>query len=365
MPSRTYMVVDPRRDHSIRVPRPDLSISLGTPNACNDCHHDRSPKWAADATARWFPAGRTGRFHFGEALHAAREGRVEAAELLRRVLQDPEQPAIARATATGLLATVLTPALVPLVESAARDREPLVRRAAADVLEGLDFDTRARVGAPLLADSIRTVRLEAAAVMSGLPAGLLTPEQTNALGRAVAEYRASQAFNAERPETHLNLGNLDRRRGELAAAEADYRRAIALDSTFVPARVNLADVLAARGDEAACERELRSVLALEPRNADVHHALGLALARQHRTPEALEELRLAAEAGPNPRYAFVYGVALHDAGRVRESLDVLARAQARHPTNRDILGALIGYTTAMGDTEAARRWSERMARLPG
>jgi predicted CXXCH cytochrome family protein len=365
MPSRTYMVVDPRRDHSLRVPRPDLSVSLGTPNACNDCHRDRTPKWAADATARWFPGGRTGRFHFGEALHAARAGRIEAAELLRRVLEDPEQPAIARATATGLLPAVLTPALVPLVEMASRDPEPLVRRAAAGVLDALDPQTRARVGAPLVADSIRTVRLEAAAAMAGLPPGLLGTEPSSALDRAIAEYRASQAFNAERPESHLNLGNLDRRSGRLAEAEADYRRAIALDSSFVPARVNLADMLASRGDEAACERELRSALALEPRNADVHHALGLALARQHRTPEALEELRRAAEGASNARYAFVYGVALHDAGRVREALDVLARAQARHPTDRDILGALVGYTTAMGDQEAARRWSERMARLPG
>jgi predicted CXXCH cytochrome family protein len=365
MPSRTYMVVDPRRDHSLRVPRPDLSVSLGTPNACNDCHRDRTPKWAADATVRWFPAGRTGRFHFGEALHAARAGKVEAAELLRRVVEDPEQPAIVRATATGLLSTVLTPALVPLVEKAARDPEPLVRRAAAGTLDALDSRTRARVGAPLIGDSIRTVRLEAAPAMAGLPPGLLTPEQSNALDRAIAEYRASQAFNADRPESHLNLGNLDRRSGRPAEAEADYRRAIALDSTFVPARVNLADVLASRGDEAACERELRSALVLEPGNADVHHALGLSLVRQHRTPEALAELRRAAEGASNARYAFVYGVALHDAGRVSEALDVLARAQARHPADRDILGALVAYTTASGDQEAARRWSERMARLPG
>src|SRR5205807_5929242 len=34
----TYMDVDPRRDHSFRVPRPDLSVRLGTPNACTRCH---------------------------------------------------------------------------------------------------------------------------------------------------------------------------------------------------------------------------------------------------------------------------------------------------------------------------------------
>ena len=38
MPTRDYMVVDPRHDHSMRIPRPDLSVAIGTPNACNNCH---------------------------------------------------------------------------------------------------------------------------------------------------------------------------------------------------------------------------------------------------------------------------------------------------------------------------------------
>ena len=59
MPTKTYMVVDARRDHSIRVPRPDLSISLGTPNACNQCHAERPIQWAPETVAGWYPgAGR-------------------------------------------------------------------------------------------------------------------------------------------------------------------------------------------------------------------------------------------------------------------------------------------------------------------
>ncbi|MDX1638758.1 MAG: multiheme c-type cytochrome, partial [Balneolaceae bacterium] len=40
MPGRYYMEVDFRRDHSFRVPRPDLSARFGNPNACNDCHEN-------------------------------------------------------------------------------------------------------------------------------------------------------------------------------------------------------------------------------------------------------------------------------------------------------------------------------------
>lgn len=42
MPSTTYMHVDPRRDHSLRIPRPDLSVKHSTPNACSQCHIDSS-----------------------------------------------------------------------------------------------------------------------------------------------------------------------------------------------------------------------------------------------------------------------------------------------------------------------------------
>ena len=52
MIERVYMGIDARRDHSFRIPRPDLSVLLGTPNACNDCHQDKSAEWAAAEVAR-------------------------------------------------------------------------------------------------------------------------------------------------------------------------------------------------------------------------------------------------------------------------------------------------------------------------
>jgi len=65
MPMKNYMVVDARRDHSIRVPRPDLTVSLGTPNACTQCHADRPARWAAEAVAGWYPGGRQTTPHYG------------------------------------------------------------------------------------------------------------------------------------------------------------------------------------------------------------------------------------------------------------------------------------------------------------
>ena len=36
------MIVDERRDHFFRIPRPDESARWGTPNACNSCHGDKT-----------------------------------------------------------------------------------------------------------------------------------------------------------------------------------------------------------------------------------------------------------------------------------------------------------------------------------
>ena len=49
MPERVDMVIDRWHDHSLRVPRPDVSAKFGTPNACNDCHADKSAQWAGTA----------------------------------------------------------------------------------------------------------------------------------------------------------------------------------------------------------------------------------------------------------------------------------------------------------------------------
>jgi len=104
MPERSYMVVDKRHDHSFRVPRPDLSASLATPNACNDCHRDKDAQWAAAAVETWFGPEREGLQTYGTAFHASRSDQANAAALLAAVVADGSLPAIARASALAELA---------------------------------------------------------------------------------------------------------------------------------------------------------------------------------------------------------------------------------------------------------------------
>ena len=90
MPTTTYMVVDPRLDHSIRIPRPDLTVALGIPNACNKCHHDaakgETPQWAQAKVQQWYGEHR-GPEHFAYAIAAGRQGKPEGRDKLQAVLR--------------------------------------------------------------------------------------------------------------------------------------------------------------------------------------------------------------------------------------------------------------------------------------
>ena len=102
MPAKNYMVIDARPDHSFRVPRPDLTVKIGTPNACNGCHDRKTPQWAADAVAQWFGPNRRQEPVFGEVFAAARRGAPAALSGLDAIVADRAQPAIVRATALDL-----------------------------------------------------------------------------------------------------------------------------------------------------------------------------------------------------------------------------------------------------------------------
>jgi tetratricopeptide (TPR) repeat protein len=367
MPSRLYMVIDSRRDHSFRVPRPDLSLKLGTPNACTDCHSDQSVEWSADAAEAWYGSERAAIPHYGEVLHAGRSQLPGADARLREAVRDAARPGIVRATALELLGNPGDRASIEAVRGALRDPDPLVRAAAVRATEALEPSARLALSKPLLRDPVRTVRLEAARALLPVATALWQPAERATLADALAEYRASQLLQADRPEGLLNLGSIHAQMGELDEARRAYQRALRKAPWFVPGYVNLADVERQTGREDAAERALRRGLERARENPDLHHALGLSLVRQQRTHAAIESLRRASELAPDsPRYAYVYGVALHSVGEIDRALSVLDAAHRRFPTDRELLVALMTMSRDRGDRAGASRYALRLAELvPG
>jgi len=358
MPARTYMEIDARHDHSFRVPRPDLSLAIGTPNACTDCHRGRPAAWAAEAVAKWFPKGRRGTPHYGEALAAGRRGAPGADRALAALAADTAQPGVARATALSLLAAPPAEA----VQRGAGDADPLVRLGALEAAQRVEPAARLAAVQPLLRDPTLAVRIEAARVLADVPPPLWRLEDRVALADALGEYRAAQLVQADRPEAHVNLGLLHVSLGEPDAARREYETALRLAPWFVPAAVNLADLERALGRDDAAEQRLRAALVAAPEVAELHHALGLTLVRLGRHAEALAALERAATLVPDEgRYAYVLGVALFERGQPERAFAVLRAARERHPGDRAILHALATLSAEAGRTADAGRFARELA----
>jgi len=364
MPPRNYMVVDPRHDHSMRIPRPDLSLQLGTPNACNNCHSDKEPQWAADHFKKWYPDRPQGHQGYAETLAAARNGHPRAGQMLATLIRNDQAPAIVRATALSAIAGYLSRDNLDTLLLGSKDADPLVRTAAVEAAEPLPPRLRVELAFPLLQDPVRTVRSAAAMILADLAPGELPEEQRKALEQATQEYIQAQQANAERAEAQTNLGNLYVSQGKNAAAAAAYGTAIELNPAFTPAYVNLADLRRNQGDEAAAEQTLRQALAAVPGDAAARYALGLSLVRQKRHQEAVAELRLTTEAAPdNAGYVYVYAVALDSTGKPEQAVLVLQGAHNRFPENADILNALVSFHRKLGNEEAAAAYIEKLREL--
>jgi tetratricopeptide (TPR) repeat protein len=359
MPRTTYMVVDPRRDHSMRVPRPDESVALGVPNACNACHADRDAKWAAAAVRGWLGRDARGSQSFAAAFHGAESGAPRALDELAAIAFDAAQPPIVRASALDRLAREGRPDAAQ-ARRAAGDPDPLLRLAALRVGDTLPPSARVEALSSLLGDERRAVRIEAARVLAGAQ-GSLPPDLQAAWQRAADEYVATLRYNADRPESNVALGSFLGSLGRLDEALQAFDRARGLDPDFVPAYVNAADALRAQGRDDASAAVLEQGLARAPDSAALHHSLGLARVRLGQSEAAMTALRRAMELEPDSvRYTYVYAVALHSTGRLEDARRLLERSLQRWPADRDLLFALASFQLEAGLTEAARQSVRRL-----
>lgn len=367
MPVRTYMVVDRRHDHSFRVPRPDLSLKLGTPNACNGCHTDKSPEWAAAAVASWSGPNREGFQNYTDAFHAAWTDQVSTKTLLTIVARGGDTPSFIRASALTEFTPFVSPSNISLAESALTDPDPMVRIGALDMLENIAGQQIWPLISPLLTDPVRGVRMRAAVLLADVPTEIQPPADRKHFEQASAEFIAAQQLNADRPEARSALGSFFARRGRIADSEAEYQSALRLSPQYAPAAVNLADLYRQLHRDDDGESVLRAAVFASPAEAGLYYALGLTLTRLKRSDEALTALRRATELQPkNARYAYVLAVALHSRRRVDEAMTILNENNRQHPNDRDTLVALVSFSRDAGDFVEALRYAQQLSAItPG
>jgi tetratricopeptide (TPR) repeat protein len=366
MPESPYMVIDYRADHSIRVPRPDLTLEVGVPNACSQagCHDDKSIAWSADYYQQWY--GRAKKPHYGTILAAARQGLPEAEAELIRLAADTLYPAIVRATAVSLLPSYPTEASARALELALSDLNGLVRYTAVDNVWALSPDQLVDRVAPLLFDPLKAVRLEAATRLAGIPAERLKPYQQEALQEALLEYQRAMEYSLDFSFAGFNLGNLHVSLGEPDSAEQYYLAALEIDDLFYMAKMNLAILYNSVGRNEEAAVLLREVLNDYPDLHDAAYSLALLLVEMGQPDDAIRYLRQASDGMPDrARVHYNLGLLEQTLGHLTESEAALRRALALEPDNLDYMFALTDHYVKRGYLPAALGMAERMiARHP-
>jgi tetratricopeptide (TPR) repeat protein len=356
MPRRAYMGIDLRNDHSIRIPRPDLSLSLGTPNACTNagCHSDKSNRWAADAYGKWY--GQARRPHYGSVIAAARQGDERARADLLKMTQDRLFPAIVRATAISLLDRYPGQESSDAVTKALQDEESIVRRAALDQADLLASEDRARRIKPLLEDPVRGVRVAAASALAQTPGFAPGETQNASFQNALTELKSALAYQGDFASAGYNLGNLYAALGNPTEAERHYKRSLEIDPLFVRSRVNYAMLLASSGRTEDAELQLREAAKAEPDAPAVNYNLGLLLAETGRMPDAVKCLEKAAAGMPeNARAQYNLALAYRDTDQLAKAEAYLKRALAIQTNDAELLYALGDVQVREGKVEEARK----------
>ena len=279
MIERVYMGVDGRRDHSFRIPRPDLFGDTGGPDACTDCHQDKTPDWAAAEIAGWYPDDTNRGRHYGVVLAKGRVDPIAARDGLIGLAESPDEAALVRATALWLLEQAadadVANRMAPLLE----DPDPVIRAAAIGVQSGASPQDRIGRFVARLEDPVRTVRSQAAKAMLGQPIARLPDKFAESLRTAMNEWHASLSSRIDYPESHLVLGGIALTTRNLPAASGAFREAVRLDPQQVQAWVMLARIAAATEGAQSAEAVLAEALSVNPASEQLRQLYDDILAR--------------------------------------------------------------------------------------
>lgn len=342
MPQRTYMKVDPRRDHSFVIPRPDLSDRYGTPNACTSCHEGKTNDWASQNLDTWFGTSWRDRPTIAHAFGGAANGDSASLDALRTLVRDEKQSGIVRGSAVTELSRMAGADVVADVKTATQSDDPLVRLGAAEAAVNLPAEVRLDAVGKLLGDETRAVRVAAAKALGRTQSLDFLGNQRRDFERAVADLKAYVEANADVAEIQSTHGTFLLEQGHPQDAEKTLRQAIELDPSLPGARINLAELYRAIGDGGKSEETYAEAVTVSPDRADLRFGHGLSLVRQKAMEKAIGELETAVRLEPtNSRYRMTAAVALDSVGKTEQAFALFDPAKAHMATDTNLLGAAI------------------------
>lgn len=284
MPERNYMVVDGRRDHGFRIPRPSLSEKIGAPDVCTGCHQDKSLAWAAASINKQFPESSQSGPHFSEVFSAIGASALERSiEDLIKLANNQTLPAIVRATALERSVNLPHALTAQEVQVFTEDQDALVRMASTGLLRNLDDENKVPLLMPLLQDASKSVRIEAAKAMLGVPVQGVPEKNRKHLQRAMKELQRSMLAKADFPEGQMVLGGVALTLKNFNAASQAFQQAIDMDPQLVEAWVILIRIKAALGQASEARKLLLKAIQNNSESYEIEQlaaSLGLSIGRK-------------------------------------------------------------------------------------
>ncbi|GGD27901.1 tetratricopeptide repeat protein [Hyunsoonleella pacifica] len=365
MTGKTYMGNDYRRDHSFRIPRPDLSLKYGTPNACTQCHTDKDDEWAWENYKK--SHGTPKNKHFSELLTPALTGDPHGFEKLLELSKDTIYPEIARASAVRAMPNYLSKTAIENMLTFLNDDSPLVRGATIDAFNDINSVDYIDYFLPLLKDEKRAVRVKAFLAVASLNEFQIPKD-----------YKAVYSIVKKEFETHLSVtsdftGGRAKKalyflnKGDVANAIKWYEKALQIDGMNNMIRTNLANLYYRSKDMAKAEEAFKTIIQQEPDFGQTYYSYALLLAEQNRVDEAIDQMELAIKYMPeNIRFYYNLSLLYEKANNLKKAEEIAAKGLKLDANNDSLLYVMAYIFQKQGDLVKARNMASRLVQLyPG
>lgn len=337
MPSKTFMGIDNRRDHGFTSPDPYLTLKLGIPNACSECHEKidgnnpkRNLKWLIGEFEKRhstplllqkrkraialsnFQNGKFSAKHFNDILELFK---IEKNPVWKSVLIKAANPYAEFPETDDMLRTAI------------KDKHPLVRNAAIALAEKNIFGKEYLN--ILKSDNSRLVRIDAAIASRSKD----FPELETYL-----DFNSDSPIGALRKSRYL----LPIKESEKSVREAE--RAIRLAPNDADIAIHSAIVFFQNGEKEKAEKTFKYICGKFADNAYAHFIYSLFLQETSRPKDAIAELEKSLEIdGNNSRVWYNLSIAYLKCGMKRNAYEAIMKALAldkKNPAYLKILGLI-------------------------
>lgn len=342
MPGKNYMQIDYRVDHSIRIPRPDLGATTGSPDACTQCHNNESKQNIIAAFSTWYGTQIQQKpEHYGSLLHAIKSYKDSAYILYNKLLTGAQYPDIMKATSFRYAMQYPTAGVIQEIQKNLESPNELLRYRALENLGNFPADQVSTYLMPLLQDAAPTIRMEAARILTPLHTQLTGVNQT-AFDQAIEAYIHAQKSMGSRPEACLNLGVIYAQLGQLQEAEKYYIMGLKRYPNFQALYLNIADLYREVKNEDNSKLYLDAGIKKFPSNAGLRQALGYWYIRKNQIDAGMASLKNAYEIDKNDaEFVYSYAIGLYSTEHKQEGIQLLKQFLTTHPNDPIILNALI------------------------